>query len=293
MSLIEFLDKNLIVYKINLDASNVSTIKIRCNLKLAIFPQNLAELKRVLLFLSKRKIKYKLLGNASNVLFVNDINFPVIFTSKMIDEINIDKEIVNVSCGTQISKLAEVLKSNGLSGAEGLFGIPATIGGAIFNNAGAFGYNISDRLLKITVFDRGNIYDIFKNEIKFGYHSSNLKGIIVLSATFLFEKKLEYDIIKLCNEFAYKRNKTQPSGLSLGSVFQKINDKSAGFYLERTGLKGFSVGGIMVSNKHSNFFINNKNGSASDFLELMEIAKNKVEKQFGVLLVAEIEKVGE
>ena len=131
-----------------------------------------------------------------------------------------------------------------------------------------------------------------KNEIKFAYHYSNLSGLIILSATFLFENKNDYDIIKLCNEFTYLRNKSQPNGLSLGSVYRKINGKSAGFFIERCGLKGARIGGVVVSSKHANFFINDKVGTSMDFLRLSALVEKSVEKQFGVTLVPEIEKVG-
>ncbi len=289
---IEFLTKNNIEFHEEFDVSQVSSIKLGEKVRLAIFPKTVADLKKVLMFLHSSKIYFKVLGNASNVL-IGAVGYPIIFTCKMIDEIEIEKNKVVVSAGTSISKFSECLKKHNLSGFEGLIGIPASVGGAIMNNAGAFGYSISDRLLKISVFEKGRVYDIFKNEIKFGYHFSNLSGIVVLSATFLFEIKNEYDIINLCNKFTYLRNKNQPSGLSLGSVYSKANGKSAGFFIERAGLKGCRIGGIVVSNKHSNFFINDKFGTALDFLRLSALVESTVELQFGVKLVPEIEKVGD
>ena len=147
--------------------------------------------------------------------------------------------------------------------------------------------------MSVKVFHNGKIKTLNSNEIKFGYHYSNLSRLVLLSASFLFEKKNEYDIIKLYNEWTYKRTKTQPNGLSLGSVYQRVNGRSAGFYIERAGLKGLRVGGIVVSRKHANFFINEKNGSSDDFLELCSKVEWGVEKQFGVSLVCEIEKVGD
>ena len=143
------------------------------------------------------------------------------------------------------------------------------------------------------VFADGKVFNLKKQEIKFFYHHSNLDRFVILQAIFLFENKSEYDIIDLSNKFTYLRGKTQPLGLSLGSVFKKINGKSAGFYIERAGLKGFRVGGIVISNKHANFFVNDKNGSVSDFLHLVKIVQVSVEKQFGLWLIPEIEKVGD
>ena len=115
----------------------------------------------------------------------------------------------------------------------------------------------------------------------------------VWTTFFHLQNYCKYDIIKLCNEFTYLRNKSQPSGLSLGSVYSRVNGRSAGFYIERAGLKGTRIGGIVVSNKHSNFFINDKFGTAMDFLRLSALVEKEVESQFGVKLIPEIEKVGD
>lgn len=287
-----FDNKNIEYYE-NYDISDVSTIRISSRVKLAVFPKTTNDLIKVLKSLWRYKIPYIVVGNISNVLFCDFVSVPVIITSKMKDEYKVEGNVVTFSAGMQLSRVFEILKRNKLGGIEGLFGIPATIGGAIVNNAGAFGYNISSRLVQIKVFHNGQVKDISRDEIKFGYHYSNLKRLVLLSASFLFENKTEYDIIKLYNEYTYKRTTTQPSGLSLGSVYQKVNDRSAGFYIERAGLKDSRVGGIVVSKKHANFFINDKNGSASDFLELQNRVEESVLSQFGVTLISEIEKVGD
>ncbi len=289
----EFLNKNKYEFYENFDLSEVSAIKLGMFAKCVIFPKNVWQLEKLLLWFYAKKISFKILGNLSNVLQVQTLYCPIIITSKMIEEIEFDNEKVTVSAGVMLPRFCDQLRKHELSGMEGLIGIPATIGGAIKNNAGAFGFSISDRLVKIKVFYAGKIFDIFKNEIKFMHHSSNLAGFVILDATFLFEFKNEYDIINLSNEFTYLRGKTQPSGLSLGSVFKRVNSRSAGFYIERAGLKGLREGGIVISSKHSNFFVNDKNGSVADFLHLIAKVKTQVEKQFGIELIPEIEKVGD
>ncbi len=277
----------------NFDVIEISTIRFSQVLKLAIFPKNVKELTFVLKVLHKHKYKFKVVGNTSNLLFVGNIDYPIIFTNKMKDEYEIKKNIITVSAGMQISRLLELCKRNKLSGLEELIGIPATIGGAIYNNAGAFGNCVSSRLVKITGFYLGKLVEFSAGDIKFFYHGSNLKGIVLLTASFWFENKNEYDIISLCNEYTYKRTAMQPSGFSLGSVYQKINGKSAGFFIERAGLKMSRIGGVVVSKKHANFFVNDKGGTADDFLSLQRLVENKVSSQFGLTLVSEIEKVGE
>lgn len=277
----------------NFDIADVSTIRFSQIIRLAVFPKNTKELTLAIKLFVKHKCKFKVVGNTSNLLFVNKIDFPVVFTNKMKDEYKIEKNIITVSAGMQLSRLLELCKRNKLSGLEELVGIPATVGGAIFNNAGAFGKSISSNLLKITAFSGGKVIEILRDEIKFFYHGSNLKGIVLLSASFWFENKNEYDIISLCNEYTYKRTAMQPSGFSLGSVYQKINGKSAGFYIERAGLKTTRIGGVVVSKKHANFFVNDKSGTVEDFLKLQDFVENKVISQFGLTLISEIEKVGE
>lgn len=285
-------NKNIDFYE-NFDIAEVSTIKISAIIKFAIFPKTIKDLIKILKCLWNDKIPYLVVGNISNILFYDKISFPIIITSKMKDEFQIKENVVTVSAGMQISRFMEILKRNKLGGLEGLFGIPATVGGAIINNAGAFGYDISSKLLKVTAFKEGEIIEINASDIKFGYHFSNLRNIVLLSGSFLFENKSEYDIIKLYNEFTYKRTASQPLGLSLGSVYQKVNGHSAGFYIERAGLKNFRVGGIVVSNKHANFFVNDSFGTAQDFLDLQKTVEKSVESQFGLTLISEIEKVGD
>ena len=290
---IQFLNKNKYEFYEDFDLSAICSIKIGALAKIVIFPKSVNELEKILLYMHACKIKFNVFGNLSNVLIIENLKTITIVTSKMNEEIKIEQNRVVVSAGLLLPRFCEYVRKCGLSGVEGLIGIPATIGGAIKNNAGAFGFSISNYLVQVKVFFDGKIFYLDKSEIKFFYHYSNLDRFIILQAIFLFENRSEYDIINLSNKFNYLRGKTQPLGLSLGSVFKKINGKSAGFYIERAGLKGFRVGGIIISNKHANFFVNDKNGSVSDFLHLVKIVQTSVEKQFGLWLVPEIEKVGD
>ena len=153
-----FLKAQNIEFHENFDGSIISSIKLGAIIKIAIFPKNERELEKILVFASLIKCPVRVFGNASNILIVNNIEFPVVFTTKMNDDILIDRGIVSVSAGVLLSRFFDVLKKNNLSGFEGLIGIPATVGGAIMNNAGAYGYHISDRLLSVKVFKNGKIF---------------------------------------------------------------------------------------------------------------------------------------
>ncbi len=288
-----FFSKNNFEYYENFDMAKLSSIKIGGKARLVVFPKNTSELKKVVLKLFKTKTQFKIVGNASNLLFVSDLEFVVVATSKMINEVEITGQNVCVSAGTMLPFLCDLLAKNGLSGLEGLCGIPATVGGAIMCGAGAFGFNIFDKLISILVVEDGKVDEILRADVNFKHHYSNLCGKIILSAKFLFEKKKEYDIISLQNKFSYMRTKSQPSGFSLGCVYQKTLDNSAGFFIERAGLKGKRFGGLMVSNKHANFFVNDGTATAVDFLRLMAFVEMNVSSHFGIDLLPEIEKVGE
>ena len=137
MEMIKFaLMQSRIEFSQSFDVSEISTIKFSQIIDLAIFPKNTKELILVLKILSKNKCVFRVVGNTSNLLFATKINYPIVFTSKMKDEYTIEKNIVTVSAGMQISRLLEICKRNKLGGLEQLVGIPATVGGAIFNNAG-------------------------------------------------------------------------------------------------------------------------------------------------------------
>ena len=293
MAINDFLKRNNIEHYYDYDVSLLSAIKIGSVCRLVIFPKNIGELSKILSAFYVSKIYFRVIGNASNVLFVDKITYPLVFTSKMKDEIEISGNFVTASAGVLLSRFADFLRKNKFGGFEGLVNIPGTIGGAVVTNAGAFGQSVSDNIVKVKVFCEGRVFDVQKNEIKFGYHFTNLSSFIVLSVTFWFENKNEYDIINLSNKFTYLRSKTQPSGLSLGSVYRRVNSKSAGFYIERAGLKGMKVGGVFVSSKHSNFFINEAGGTAFDFLSLCRVVETAVEKQFGICLIPEIEQIGD
>ena len=155
----QFLEKNKIEFILNFDVSLISSIKIGSILRLAVFPKSQKEFEKILVYFTSTRTYFKVIGNASNVLFLEDVSYPVIVTNKMRDEIKIENNIVEVSAGVALSKFCEVLKKNKLSGFEGLIGIPATVGGAIVCNAGAFGYSISDRLVKVKVFKNGRSFD--------------------------------------------------------------------------------------------------------------------------------------
>lgn len=239
-------------------------------------------------------IPIKVIGNGTNLL-VSDNGFNgLIVSMKKFNGIRVlSGGRVSAYSGENLKTLILLLAKKGLTGLEELSGIPATVGGAVFQNAGAFNKSISDSLESVKIFD-GRIKTLSKEECEFSYRESKFKktGGIILSATFNLKSADEESINKKLAVYNSIRKSKQPTGKTCGSVFINSGEISAGSLIEQAGLKGFSVGGATISNKHANFIIN-KGSSAEDVYLLIEYAKRKVYKTLGVKLKEEVEIVGE
>lgn len=235
-------------------------------------------------------IPFYVIGGGSNLL-IGDRGFKgVIISTRNMDTINLEGFTLTVGAGVRLGRVIALLSKKRLSGMEGLIGIPGTIGGAVFGNAGSFGYEIKDCLEQIEIID-AQLKDriIKKSEIKFQYRSSGLsENSIIKKVTFILKEEKE-DIFSKMKEFLTKKKQTQPlKERSAGCVFKNPVNTSAGFLIEKAGLKGTRVGDIIVSSIHANYFINVGKGKATDFLRLMEIVKERVLKAFSVELEPEI-----
>ena len=181
-----------------------------------------------------------------------------------------------------------------MGGLEGLFGIPGTVGGMVRQNAGAFGYEVKDRFVLARCYfpDTGDIAELSPRDMEFTYRGSILsrKGAILLCATFDFIYKKRDEILREIREYRDKRLLTQPLDKpSLGSVFKRHQGVGAGYYIDKLGLKGFSIGGACVSDKHAGFIINTGGATADDYLKLVDYVKSAVYSAFGIELEEEIE----
>lgn len=238
-------------------------------------------------------VPVKIIGNGTNLLFSdNGFDGLVISMKKFTGVKLLGKRMVVAYAGENLKTLINFTQKKNLSGLEELSGIPATVGGAIYQNAGAFEKSISDNLFSVKVYDK-KVYTLKKEDCQFDYRTSVFKkhGGIILSATFNLTECDERQILAKINRITAKRKEKQPTGKTCGSVFINPNGKSAGELIEKSGLKGFSVGKARVSEKHANFIINNGN-SAEDVFLLIEYVKRTVYKKQGVKLKEEVEKVG-
>ncbi len=265
-----------------------------------LIPYDISSLKNILTILKRNRIPFLPLGNGTNILIRDGgIEGAVISlrSFKKMEIIDEDDEIVNiyVESGTPLQRLIQFSKERGYSGIEGLVGIPGSIGGAIWGNAGAFGYEIKDVLSIISIMDPdGNIRRIKSKDIDFGYRSSNISSDELIISAEIVLKKDKIEIVSSRIEgFLRKKRENQPlSETSAGCVFKNPPELSAGKLIDDAGCKGMRIGDVEVSRKHANFFINRGRATASDFVKLMENVKSKVKEISNIELEPEIRVVG-
>ncbi len=266
---------------------------------LLVQPHNTEELRAALRILQEEECPHTVLGNGSNVL-VRDGGYRgvIVKLGDGFDKVAADGSIIRCGSGALLPAVAKAAADAGLSGLEFASGIPGSIGGAVFMNAGAYGGEFKDVLLKATVIseDGARIFDMDTDMLKLGYRQSVLQksGDIVLEAEISLEPGDENEIKKTMAELKSKRNAKQPVNYpSAGSFFKRPEGYFAGKLIQDAGLKGVSVGGAEVSQLHSGFLINKGGASAADILQLMKIVQAAVMDRFGVMLEPEVRIIGE
>ena len=278
------------------DIKEYCSFKLSARLEYLVLPKNQQSFMKYLFQLDNCGIGYKILGNMTNVVPVQNIIRGVYISTRFIDEpCQIFGTRVIVNAGTSLAKLCNICKDNSLSGLEGLFGIPASVGGAIFNNAGAYGSSISDHLESVLVYDHSKVVNIDAKELHFDYRKSDFQGNgqIILSATFNLAHENIGAISEKMQTILKTRCASQPKGASAGSIFKKCDGVSAGYYIDNAGLKGTKCGGAIISEKHANFIINENNASFNDVCTLIKIVQDKVKEKYNILLEREVEFLGE
>ena len=252
------------------------------------------ELASVLEIIKKENYDFFLLGNGSNVL-ASDEGFKGVIIKLVGDFLNVkvEKDTITAGAGVTLTKLANAAMNASLSGLEFASGIPGTLGGALFMNAGAYGGEMKQIVEEVTVFDKeeGTIKVLSGEEMNFGYRRSVLKekGYIALSSVMKLKESDSSAIRETMLDLAKKRKEKQPREYpSAGSTFKRPEGYFAGKLIEDAGLGGYSVGGAQVSEKHKGFVINKGNATAKDVSDLMEHVIKTVKEQSGVTLEPEV-----
>ena len=241
--------------------------------------------------------EYFILGKGSNVAF-SDKDYEGNVINPDFNEISFIKNLGEVKVGASVflPDLARFYKDKNLINAEFLIGIPGSVGGAVKMNAGAYGWEFSDILSSIEVYNlvTKKIETLHKDDINFSYRtSSNLENKVIISATLIGTEGDPALIKSRLKENIKYRKDTQPSAIyNAGSVFKNTDQYSAGELIDKAGLKGFSIDGVKVSTKHANFFVASKGANSSSLYKLVNHVKEVVDSKFGVSLQKEILFVG-
>lgn len=272
--------------------SNYTTYKVGGKVRAIVYPKGEEELIELVKLLKERKIKYFTLGNGSNVLFSDDIYDGVIIKLDNFNKMNVDGNTIQVGAGYPLVKLSNDAMRNSLVGLEFASGIPGTVGGAVFMNAGAYGEDMSKIVESVRVLTSDyEIKTLTNKQMKFSYRTSMLQDhldYVCIGATLKLKPGKKEDIESIMLERRTQRRATQPLTLpSAGSVFRNPEGMYAGKLIEDMGLKGFTIGKAMVSEKHANFIVNMGNAKASDIKRIIDLIKQKALTKYNIRLHVE------
>jgi len=275
--------------------SRYTSLRVGGAAELVVTPGTLAELHRLLDLLSGSDIQWVVLGAGSNtVVYDGGINGVVISTTKLRNIEIRDDGTVHAETGANLGTILNKTIKAGLTGFEFAAGIPGTVGGGIFMNAGANGGEIKDCLTRVWVWLDGHEIEIKREELRFEYRKSYLPpGSVITRAEFGLGPGDSAVIEKNVKEYLEKRSRTQPIKMSnTGSIFKNPPDIAAGRLIEELGLKGYGIGGARFSEMHANFIVNAGGATASDVLSLIETAKKEAREKRGINLETEVRIIG-
>ena len=261
-------------------------------------PESVEAVREIVRLCCQENMPYYVVGNGSNLL-VSDkgVRGVVIQLLRNFNQIEVSGEEIHVQAGAVNASVARQALDAGLTGFEFAAGIPGTTGGAVVMNAGAYGGEMKDILKEVTVLEEdGRVHTLAAEELELGYRTSIIarKGYIVLDICLKLEKGDPEVIRAKMDELREKRVTKQPLEYpSAGSTFKRPEGYFAGKLIMDAGLRGFTVGGAQISEKHCGFVINRGNATAEDVVNLMEETKKIVMEKFGVVLEPEVKRLGE
>lgn len=262
-----------------------------------VFPRTIEEVKAVISYCSKESLPFTLLGNGSNVIVRDGGIRGVVMSLKHLDKINHTGMLVTAEAGARIIDASIYAHDQSLSGLEFACGIPGTVGGALFMNAGAYGGEVKDCLLDaVVVTADAKVKTISSEDLALGYRTSNIKdeGYIVLAARFQLEAANPNEIKAKMDDLTLRRESKQPLEYpSCGSVFKRPPGHFAGQLIQESGLQGKGIGGAEVSTKHAGFIVNKADATAADYINVIKMVQREVKEKFGVELEREVRIIGE
>ena len=303
--------------KYNEPMSKHTSFRVGGNADIFAIVDSEENLTKVIKLAKKSSMPITIVGNGTNLLvkdggirglvikyIAND--YTIMDTEELKDKVDLDKDsennnkskIVTVSSGMTNARLAKILLDNSLTGFEFLAGVPGTIGGALVMNAGAYGGEIKDIVLKTKYIDLDavEIKTIENKEHKFEYRKSIFQNLncLILETTLKLQIGNKDQIEEKMQEYSKKRRESQPLDMpSAGSTFKRGEDFITAKLIDESGLKGYSIGGAEVSNKHAGFIVNKGNATAKDIIDLINYVKEKVHEKFGKEIHEEVKIIGE
>ena len=301
MNNIEALEK----YALSLECSaerevsmkNYTSFKVGGPAELFLSPENAGQTAKLVRFCEKEEIPVFVLGKGSNLL-VSDrgIKGAVIYTGKQCGISLTDENTVRAQSGASLAQLCTFALENSLSGLEFAYGIPGTVGGAVFMNAGAYGGEMKDVLLNseyVSTDGTSGVLDIEAMELSYRHSAYENSNLVITAASVRLAPADRNEIKSTMNDILARRKEKQPLEYpSAGSTFKRPEGNFAGALIEQCGLKGVSVGGAQVSEKHAGFIINRGGATAADILSLIKHVQARVKAQTGVSLETEIRLIG-
>ncbi|MTH52639.1 UDP-N-acetylmuramate dehydrogenase [Bacillus mangrovi] len=275
-----------------------TTMKIGGPADCLVVPKDIDSIKKIISIIKDHGVSWRAIGRGSNLLVSDEgIEGVVIKLGDGLDHLEIDGEVLTVGGGYSVIKLATIISKKGLSGLEFSSGIPGSVGGAVYMNAGAHGSDMSKILVKAHIlFEDGTMEWLTCEELKFSYRTSILQNErpgICLEAVLKLEEGEKETIVSVMQKNKDYRRDTQPWNFPCaGSIFRNPLPDYAGALVEKAGLKGYKIGGAQVSDMHGNFIVNAGGATAQDVLDLIAFIKKTVLDKYNVQLETEVEIIG-
>ena len=271
-----------------------TTYKVGGPARIYLKVKDVDSLIKTIKYCGKHRVKYLVIGRGSNLLFSDrEYEGLIISLNECFNEIKVNGSTMIAQAGVPMISLSYQAAKIGLSGFEFMGGIPGSIGGGIYMNAGAYKYDLASVVKTVTLLNEKHEVVTFNNEqMDFSYRHSicqDNRKLIVLEVTFELTAKSLDEIKAVLDKRKERRMSSQPWNMpSAGSVFRNPQDKPAWQYIDECGLRGYEIGGAQVSPKHSNFIVNNGYASAKDIYDLIMLVQEKVNEKFGVKLRREV-----
>lgn len=281
----------------NADMKQNTSFKVGGTADVLLCPKEYSQLQETVRICNENNIPFIVLGNGSNILVRDGGIREVVIKLTSINFLEISQNKIKAGSGVSLKEVSDFALENSLTGFEFACGIPGSVGGAVFMNAGAYNGEIKNIITQAEVLDReGNIKTLDKEQLSFDYRKSNImeQGYIVLSAVFTLEYGDKETIKSTIDDLTARREEKQPLEYpSAGSTFKRPKGYFAGKLIQDCELKGFTIGGAAVSEKHSGFVINKGNATAKDVLDVISHVQETVMQKFGVKLETEVRIIGE